>query len=319
GAGAGAEGAAMTRAATLAAGGGRGMGAFGWFVSAAGGFFGMMLVVGAVNWVGDLIASNPALGAAAAALGAVALAALLVGLAREGLALARLGRMDAARREADRAIAANDRDLAASAVDRLATLYRGRRDLDWANAEVAERRREAVDAEALVELAERAWLTRLDQDARRAVELSARQVATATALAPLPLIDVAAALFVNLRMIRRVAEIYGGRGGALGAWRLFKAVATHLVATGAVAATDDLIGPILGGGVLARLSRRFGEGLVNGALTARVGVAAIEVCRPLPFRALRAPTARGMVGRALADLGGMGGDRATVREDGAKG
>ena len=302
-------GEAMTRAATLASGKRRGMGALGWFVSATGGFFGMMIVVGAVNWVQGLIADNPALGIAAAALGAVALAALIVGLAREGLALARLGRMDAARREADRAVAANDRDLAASAVDRLAALYRGRKDLGWANAEVSERRREAVDAEALIELAERAWLTGLDQDARRAAELSARQVATATALAPIPLVDVAAALYVNLRMIRRIAEIYGGRGGALGAWRLFKAVATHLVATGAVAATDDLIGPILGGGVLARLSRRFGEGLVNGALTARVGVAAIEVCRPLPFRALHAPTARGMVGRALADLGGVGAKR----------
>ena len=36
-----------------------------------------------------------------------------------------------------------------------------------------------------------------------------------------------------------------------------------------------LIGTLAGGGALAQLSRRFGEGLVNGALTARVGVAAI--------------------------------------------
>ena len=56
---------------------------------------------------------------------------------------------------------------------------------------------------------------------------------------------------------------------------------------------------LLGGGVLAKLSRRFGEGLVNGALTARVGVAAIEVCRPLPFTALPRPKARNLIGRAL--------------------
>ena len=126
---------------------------------------------------------------------------------------------------------------------------------------------------------------------------------------PIPAADVLAALSLNLRMIRRIAEIYGGRGGALGAWRLFRAVAAHLVATGAVAAGDDLLGPVLGGGVLAKLSRRFGEGLVNGALTARVGVAAIEVCRPLPFAALPAPKARNLVARALGDLATGGGER----------
>ena len=72
--------------------------------------------------------------------------------------------------------------------------------------------------------------------------------------------------------IRRIAEIYGGRSGTLGSWRLVRAVMTHLVATGAVAVGDDLIGSIGGGHLLSKLSRRFGEGLVNGALTARVGV-----------------------------------------------
>jgi putative membrane protein len=103
-------------------------------------------------------------------------------------------------------------------------------------------------------------------------------------------------------MIRRVAEIYGGRSGVLGGWRLTRAVLSHLVATGAVAVGEDMLEPILGGGVLAKLSRRFGEGLVNGALTARVGVAAMEVCRPLPFSDGQRPKASGMVRRALTGL-----------------
>ena len=65
---------------------------------------------------------------------------------------------------------------------------------------------------------------------------------------------------------------------------------------------DDLIHSVAGGGLLSRLSRRFGEGVVNGALTARVGVAAMEVCRPLPFAALPAPKARNLVARSLGDL-----------------
>ena len=105
-------------------------------------------------------------------------------------------------------------------------------------------------------------------------------------------------------MIRRIAEIYGGRSGTLGSWRLARAVMTHLVATGAVAVGDDLIGSVAGGGVLSKISRRFGEGVVNGALTARVGVAAIEVCRPLPFTRSRRPSVTGLVKRALTGLFG---------------
>jgi putative membrane protein len=129
-------------------------------------------------------------------------------------------------------------------------------------------------------------------------------VATVTALVPMALADVAMALYANLRMIRRIAEIYGGRSGTFGSWRLLRRVFGHLIATGAVALTDDLIGSVAGGGVLSKVSRRFGEGVVNGALTARVGVAAMEVCRPMPFVALPRPKVTNLVSRALAGLFG---------------
>ena len=134
------------------------------------------------------------------------------------------------------------------------------------------------------------------------VEAAARQVAAVTALVPLALVDVAAALTANIRMIRRIAEIYGGRSGTLGSWRLTCAVVSHTVATGAEAVADDMLEPILGGSLLSKLSRRFGEGGVNGALTARIGVAAMEVCRPLPFQAAPRPRARDLVTRSLSGL-----------------
>ena len=51
---------------------------------------------------------------------------------------------------------------------------------------------------------------------------------------------------------------------------------------------------VLGHGLAAKLSARLGEGVLNGLLTARLGLAAIEVTRPLPFSALPRP--------ALGDL-----------------
>ncbi len=222
---------------------------------------------------------------------------------KEGLALLRLGRIDGLRRRFEQPGQSGLDEMRVS-VSRLQGFYRARPDLAWGLAEIEERRDDILDAEALSALAERALMEPLDRVAEAEIERAARQVAMVTAIVPLALADVAAALVANIRMIRRIAEIYGGRAGLLGSWRLLRAVTVHLVATGAVAVGDDLIHSVAGGGLLSKLSRRFGEGVVNGALTARVGIAAMEVCRPMPFGAVPRPGVSGVVARALKGLFG---------------
>jgi putative membrane protein len=196
---------------------------------------------------------------------------------------------------------------ARAVVAHLTGLYSRRAENAWGRSRLADMQGEVMDADGLLALAEAEMLAPLDAMARAEVETAARQVATVTALIPLALADVATALVSNLRMIRRVAEIYGGRSGSLGSWRLLRRVFLSLVATGAVALTDDLIGSFAGGGILSKLSRRFGEGVVNGALTARVGLAAMDICRPMPFVALPRPGVSATVSRALAGLFGRDG------------
>jgi putative membrane protein len=75
-----------------------------------------------------------------------------------------------------------------------------------------------------------------------------------------------------------------------------------MIATGGIAMTDDLLGQFLGQDLLRRLSRRLGEGAFNGALTARLGVAALEVIRPLPFLASKPPRVRDILAEALRAL-----------------
>ena len=101
-------------------------------------------------------------------------------------------------------------------------------------------------------------------------------------------------------MIRRLAQIYGGRSSTIGNLALLRRVFTALLGAGALALADDLIGSVASGGILGKLSRRFGEGVVNGALTARVGLAAMEACRPLPFVARDKPGTTATISRALA-------------------
>ncbi len=274
----------------------------GWARLVWGAVFGLvtlMLTLAAYDLMAGLIARNPVIATIAGALGGVVLLGLLGVALRETAALARLGKIDGMRRDAEAGLRDADRAAALRAVQALRALYEPRRDLDWGGAEMKAREAELFEAEALIATAERTLLAPLDAQAEAAVGRAARTVAAATALVPLALVDVAVALYANLRMIREIAEIYEGRAGWLGSWRLLKGVAGHLVATGAVAVGEDMLGAAVGGGALAKVSRRFGEGLINGALTCRVGAAAIEVCRPLPFHSAMRPTGRALTGKAL--------------------
>ncbi|MAM63094.1 TIGR01620 family protein [Maritimibacter sp. UBA3975] len=278
-----------------------------WFWSLALSIVGFAVSVAAWDFVTRLLERNPVLGLIATVLVVAFVVVLLILAIRELAAFARLRRVDDIHAAAEAAITHTDLAEAKTVVGQLRKLFRGREELRWGFDRLAEREGDVFDADGLLHLAETELLVPLDAAARREIEAAARQVATVTAIVPLALADVVTALTSNIRMIRRIAEIYGGRAGALGAWRLTRAVMTHLVATGAVAVGDDLIGSVAGGTALSRISRRFGEGVVNGALTARVGVAAMEVCRPLPFMRAKKPSVTSLVQRALTGLFGSKG------------
>ena len=294
------SGRAMQTLALLAAR--REGGAGRWLMGALGALLLFAIGVGAWEFAAGLMAERAWLGWVAVALiAAVVLAALAVA-AREAWALRRLERIDAFHHRADAVLAAADLPDARKLTDDLSAFYARRPDTRWGRDELRDRRGDVFDADAQLALAERALLAPLDEAAAREVEAAARQVALVTAFVPVALADVATAGAANLRMIRRIATIYGGRSGTLGNLRLARAIMAHLVATGAVAAGDDVIHSVAGGGLLSRLSRRFGEGAVNGALTARVGVAAMEVCRPLPFLRERPPRVSALVARIVTGL-----------------
>ena len=101
-------------------------------------------------------------------------------------------------------------------------------------------------------------------------------------MAPTAALDILLVAAQNLRMMRELATLYGGRPSTLATLRLARMVISHLAVTGGIALSDNLLQHVVGRGLLGRLSSRFGEGTVNGILTARVGLAARDVCRPIP-------------------------------------
>ena len=271
------------------------------FWSAIIALLGMAISLAAWDFVTGLLARNIWLGRAALGLSAVIVFVLIIVTLRELIGFVRLKKLDSLRAEA--AVSrTKDRAAALITIGKLAQLYAGRPELRWARGEILAKQDALLDGDSLIDLAEQQLMAPLDGLAKLEIEAASRQVAAVTALIPMALLDVVVALSSNVSMIRRIAAIYGGRAGFMGSWRLLKGVAAHLIATGAVAIGDDMIGSLAGGGALSKISRRFGEGVINGTLTARVGVAAMEICRPMPFEALKRPKASSLVKSALVGM-----------------
>jgi putative membrane protein len=230
-----------------------------------------------------------------------AFAAVMV-LLREIIGFARLSRMNRIKVEISRALAEQDARRERKAALRLAGLYAGRPEQAWSVRRFREHARDVHDAGELLALADREMVAPLDRQARQLITRSAKRVATVTAMSPIMLISVSYVGIENLRLLRGLATLYGGRPGLLGALRLAHLVIAHILATGGVALTDDLLGQFLGQDILRRLSRRLGEGAFNGALTARIGIAAIDVIRPLPYLGARPARVRDILGEVVKPM-----------------
>lgn len=250
--------------------------------------------------VRDLMARTPWLGQAALAVLAVLVLAVVVLVARELLALRRLASVAALQARIATARAANNDRQIAEATAALERHLAGHPKTAAGRARLAGTRTMVIDAADRLDLVERELLAGLDREARAMVLGAARRVSVVTAVSPRALVDIGYVLFENVRLIRRMAEHYGGRTGALGTLALTRRVVAHLAVTGTLALGDSLIQQFLGHGLAARLSARLGEGVVNGLMTARVGLAAMDVCRPAPFAALPRPRLSEMAGRLVS-------------------
>ncbi len=255
--------------------------------------------VGFDTLVRDLFARAEWLGWAALALIGLFVVALLGIVGREVLGLFRLKHLARLRLACDAAAVANNRDASVAALHGVLALYGGRADTAAARRRVAAHLGEIMDGRDLLILAERDLVAPLDARARALASAAARRVSVVTAVSPRAFFDVAFVLFESVRLIRRIAAIYGGRPGTLGLFRLLKAVLSHLAVTGSIAIGDTILQQFVGHGIAGRLSAKLGEGVVNGLMTARIGLSAMDVCRPLPFLAAERPRLKDLAGNLL--------------------
>jgi putative membrane protein len=259
------------------------------FWSAVGGLVLLGLGLSVTRLIEDLFARSEGLGFLGLGFASAAALALAIVIAREALGLARLATIEKLHLRAAEVLASDDRTESRRIVQDLIKLAHQNPHLARARAALQGHAGDIIDGADMIRLAERELMAPLDQEARLLVSSAAQRVSIVTAVSPRALVDVLFVFVASLRLIRQLALLYGGRPGALGMFRLLRHVIAHVAITGGMAASDSLIQQVLGHGIAAKLSQRLGEGVLNGLLTARLGLAAIDVTRPLPFTALPRP------------------------------
>jgi len=119
----------------------------------------------------------------------------------------------------------------------------------------------------------------LDKKAYEIISKYSTQTALSTAISPVALIDMLLILSRSWAMISEIAKLYGFKPNFTGKMILLKRVSFNLVFASITDLASDYLSGIVGTSVLSKLSYHSAQGLANGILTARVGVASVRACR----------------------------------------
>lgn len=273
------------------------------FLTALGTIFSVAFALWLDGLIRSLFSRADWLGYAAIGVTSLGLLALLGMVVREWLGMRRLAAVQALREEAIKAAEERKPAPARAVLDKLVKLSESMPETSAGRAAISRTAGEIIDAEGLLGLAEIELLAPTDRKVRQLILNASKRVSVVTAVSPRAIVDLGYVLFESTRLVRAIAEAYGTKPGRLGMFRLFRDVIAHLAVTGSIAAGDSLVQQILGHGIASKLSARLGEGVVNGLMTARIGIAAMDLLRPLPFKTVKRPG----IGDFLGDLTGGNG------------
>lgn len=135
----------------------------------------------------------------------------------------------------------------------------------------------------IMQLYARNVLSVVDQKALKEIAKFSSESVVLVALSPIAIIDMLLMLWRNLRLVNKIAALYGLKLSYWSRIKLVKQVIINMAYAGASELVADLGADLLGAELLGKLSARMAQGLGAGMLTARLGLKAMHLCRPIPF------------------------------------
>ena len=138
------------------------------------------------------------------------------------------------------------------------------------------------DAEIL-EMYDAMVVSQQDKLAAKVVSQHATEAAALVALSPLAIADMLLVAWRNLKMVDKLSQIYGVELGYASRVQLLRSVFVNMALAGASELAIDASMDLMSMDLAGKVSARAGQGLGVGILTARLGLKAMALLRPLPW------------------------------------
>jgi putative membrane protein len=145
----------------------------------------------------------------------------------------------------------------------------------------------------------------IDQQAYNIVTQRSKEIALMTAISQIAFLDTILTLWRDVRMIRDIAILYGGKPGFLATMSLIIGVLQDLIYADVSEMAADSVAEILGGSMLSFMSAQAAQGVGSGIITARLGLQAMQKCRPLPFLEEEKPSLKDIRWEIVSTLKGL--------------
>lgn len=139
------------------------------------------------------------------------------------------------------------------------------------------------DAEVL-EMYDAMVICQQDKRAKALVAKIASEAALLVAVSPLAVADILLVAWRSFRLIDQLGAIYGVELGYWSRIRLFKLVLANMAAAGATELVADASIDLLSMDLAGKVSTRVAQGFGVGILTARLGIKAMALLRPVPWQ-----------------------------------
>jgi putative membrane protein len=149
--------------------------------------------------------------------------------------------------------------------------------------------------EQRVDLLSRTVLVPIDRRVETLIRATVAQAVIFTAISPTALVESLFFMARGLRLVRQIAELYGGRPGFAGTFHLMRRLIIGSGAVGIFDVVGNLLAQKLGGAVLEKLSSEVAESVFAAQKMARLGILTMRLCRPIPFATGEAPSVSGLV------------------------
>ena len=127
------------------------------------------------------------------------------------------------------------------------------------------------------------FFQKLDQQALARTSQHSQQVALMVALSPFAAVDMLLSVWRSIRMLDEICQIYGVRPSLPARTHLIKMVLEQMALAGATELLSDQLADFTSNRLLSVVSSQAASGVGVGIYSARIGLRAMALCRPIPF------------------------------------